>query len=121
MSALILEPTIEDHRVEVRLTLQRLSAAWQDRRYQELATLFDERIVMVLPGPSARIEGRPAVVDSYMDTCVSIKSERKDSCARQRRCWMLVPIRAPGFGRKGSIRNSRLLSTEPPESLITLR
>jgi uncharacterized protein (TIGR02246 family) len=59
--------TIEDHRAEVRHTLQRISTAWRDRRYQELAILFDENIVMVLPGLSARIEGRAAVVDSYME------------------------------------------------------
>jgi uncharacterized protein (TIGR02246 family) len=47
--------------------LQHISAAWQDRRYQELATLFDDNIVMVLPGLSARIEGRAAVVESYME------------------------------------------------------
>ena len=67
MSAPRSDHTIEDHRAEVRHTLQRISAAWQDRRYQELAILFDENIVMVLPGLSARIEGRAAVVDSYME------------------------------------------------------
>jgi hypothetical protein len=51
----------------VRLTLERISSAWQNRRYQELATLFDENIIMVLPGLSARIEGRAAVVESYME------------------------------------------------------
>jgi hypothetical protein len=67
MSAPRPEPTIEDYRAEVRHALQRISAAWQDRRYQELAILFDENIVMVLPGLSARIEGRAAVVESYME------------------------------------------------------
>jgi hypothetical protein len=67
MSAPRPQSTIDDHRAEVRLTLGRISAAWQDRRYQELATLFDEHIVMVLPGLSARIEGRAAVVESYME------------------------------------------------------
>jgi len=67
MSAPRADHTIEDHRAEVRHTLQRISAAWQGRRYQELAILFDENIVMVLPGLSARIEGRAAVVESYME------------------------------------------------------
>ena len=67
MSAPRTDHTIEDHRAEVRHTLQRISAAWQNRRYQELAVLFDEDIVMVLPGLSARIEGRAAVVESFME------------------------------------------------------
>lgn len=67
MSAPRPQDPIDDHRAEVRVTLRRISAAWQDRRYQELATLFDEQIVMVLPGLSARIEGRAAVVESYME------------------------------------------------------
>jgi hypothetical protein len=60
-------PVDEHARSEVREALRRISAAWQDRRYQELAALLDERIVMVLPGLSARIEGRSAVIDSYME------------------------------------------------------
>lgn len=67
MSAPRSEHTSDDSRAEVRHTLQHISAAWQDRRYQELATLFDDHIVMVLPGLSARIEGRAAVVESYME------------------------------------------------------
>jgi hypothetical protein len=67
MSAPRPQSTNEDHREEVRITLGRISAAWQDRRYQELAILFDEHIIMVLPGLSARIEGRAAVVESYVE------------------------------------------------------
>lgn len=67
MSAPRPKSTNDDHREEVRITLGRISAAWQDRRYQELAILFDDQIVMVLPGLSARIEGRAAVVESYME------------------------------------------------------
>lgn len=67
MPAFSPQPIDESARSEVRDMLRRLSAAWQDRRYQELAGLLDERIVMVLPGLSARIEGRTAVIDSYMD------------------------------------------------------
>lgn len=67
MSAPRTDHTSDVNQDEVRHTLQRISAAWRDRCYQELAILFDENIVMVLPGLSARIEGRAAVVDSYME------------------------------------------------------
>ena len=59
--------TTEDARSELRASLRKLSAAWQNRRYEELATLFDENIVMVLPAFSGRLEGREAVVDSYRE------------------------------------------------------
>ncbi len=59
--------TTEDARAELRAMLRKLSAAWQNRRYEELANLFDENIVMVLPAFSGRIEGREAVVDSYRE------------------------------------------------------
>lgn len=55
----------EDARSELRATLRKLRAAWQNRRYEELASLLDEQIVMVLPAFSGRLEGRDAVVDSY--------------------------------------------------------
>ena len=59
--------TTEDARAELRALLRRVSSAWQNRRYEELADLFDENIVMVLPAFSGRIEGREAVVDSYRE------------------------------------------------------
>src|SRR5215211_7426132 len=59
--------TTEDGRAELRALLRKISAAWQNRRYEELAGLFDENIVMVLPAFSGRIEGREAVVDSYRE------------------------------------------------------
>lgn len=59
--------TPEDARAELRATLGKLSAAWQNRRYEELAELFDDNIVMELPGFSGRIEGREAVVNGYRD------------------------------------------------------
>jgi len=59
--------TAEDARAELRAVLRKLSAAWQTRRFDELAALFDENIVMVLPAFSGRIEGREAVVDSYRE------------------------------------------------------
>ena len=57
--------TTEDARAELRAILRKLSSAWQNRRYEELADLFDRSIVMVLPAFSGRIEGREAVIDSY--------------------------------------------------------
>jgi uncharacterized protein (TIGR02246 family) len=59
--------TNEDARSELRATLRKLSAAWQNRRYEELANLLDEQIIMVLPAFSGRLEGREAVVDSYRE------------------------------------------------------
>lgn len=59
--------TTEHARAELRAALQKVSAAWQNRRFEELADLFDENIVMVLPAFSGRIEGRKAVVDSYRE------------------------------------------------------
>jgi hypothetical protein len=51
-------------RAAVAATLSRLSAAWQHRRYAELAAAFDEHVVMALPGFSGRVEGRGALVES---------------------------------------------------------
>jgi uncharacterized protein (TIGR02246 family) len=59
--------TTEDARAELRAILRKLSVAWQNRRYEELADLFDDKIVMVLPAFSGRIEGREAVVDGYRE------------------------------------------------------
>lgn len=54
-------------RAAVARTLAGLSAAWRNRRYDELAAAFDERIVMALPGFSGRVEGRDALVASYRE------------------------------------------------------
>ena len=51
----------------VARTLASLSTAWQNRRYDELAAAFHERIVMALPGFSGRVEGRDALVASYRE------------------------------------------------------
>jgi hypothetical protein len=56
-----------DDRAVVARTLAKLSAAWRNRRYDELAALLDERIVMALPGFAGRVEGRDALVDGYRD------------------------------------------------------
>jgi uncharacterized protein (TIGR02246 family) len=47
--------------------LRAISAAWQERRYNELAQLFADEIVFALPGFTGRLEGAPAVVASYRE------------------------------------------------------
>ena len=54
-------------RAAIAATLARLSAAWRDRRYDELAAVFDERVVMALPGFAGRVEGRDTLVESYRE------------------------------------------------------
>lgn len=56
-----------DARAEVAETLRRLSAAWRERRYEELSSLFDENVVMALPGFADRVKGRDALVASYRE------------------------------------------------------
>ena len=63
-------PPADDHtapREAVAAALGRLSAAWRNRRYDELAAVFDERIVMALPGFAGRVEGRDALIESYRE------------------------------------------------------
>lgn len=52
---------------EVARTLAALSAAWQGRRYDELAGLLAEDMVFALPGFGGRLEGAAAVVASYRE------------------------------------------------------
>jgi hypothetical protein len=59
--------TAADPKEVVLAVLARISAAWQERRYDELAGCFDERIVLAAPGFIARLEGRDAVVHSYRE------------------------------------------------------
>lgn len=54
-------------RTAVASTLARLSAAWQNRHYEELAISLDERVVMSLPGFGGRVEGREALIESYRE------------------------------------------------------
>jgi uncharacterized protein (TIGR02246 family) len=56
-----------DPREEVRLVLSAVSAAWQARRYDELAQFFADDMVFALPGSSAHLEGAPAIVESYRE------------------------------------------------------
>ncbi len=52
---------------EVAQTLAALSAAWRERRYDDLADLFAEDMVFALPGFAGRLEGAAAVVASYRE------------------------------------------------------
>jgi hypothetical protein len=54
-------------RAAVSKTLQRLGEAWRERRYDDLRSLLDEHVVMVLPGFGGRLEGRAALVESYRE------------------------------------------------------
>jgi hypothetical protein len=51
----------------IRRTLEQISAAWQERRYDELEECFDERVVFAAPGFQARLEGRNACIASYRE------------------------------------------------------
>lgn len=54
-------------RAAVAAAYSRLSAAWRNARYDELASILDEDVVMALPGFAGRVEGRDALVQSYRD------------------------------------------------------
>lgn len=54
-------------REDVRRTLEQLSSAWQERRYEALTDLFAQDMVFALPGFAGRIEGVNAVVASYRE------------------------------------------------------
>ena len=51
----------------VHAVVARISAAWQERRYDDLARLFAEDMVFTLPGSAGRVEGRDAIVASYRE------------------------------------------------------
>lgn len=53
--------------VEVARTLAAMSAAWRERRYDDLATYLAEDMVFALPGFNGRLEGATAVVASYRE------------------------------------------------------
>ena len=50
---------------EIQALLVRLTAAWRQQRFDELAALFDPAVVFVPPHPAPRIIGREACIDSY--------------------------------------------------------
>ena len=74
------ERAAQDERPAVLAFLGRMSAAWQARRYEELAACFDERMVIAAPGFQARVEGREACVESYREfqSRVTITEYRED-------------------------------------------
>jgi uncharacterized protein (TIGR02246 family) len=65
---------------EVRAALERISAAWQARRYDDLSQLFAEDMVFSIPGQTPRLEGRGAIVASYREFMdrVALTSYRED-------------------------------------------
>ena len=50
------------------------NAAWIDGRPEDVGSLFDDDVVLVAPGLADRIEGRAAVVDTYVKTARQIKT-----------------------------------------------
>src|SRR6266498_4047709 len=66
---------------QVLATLGRLSEAWRNRRYAELEGLFDERVIVILPGFAGRLEGREALVRSYQEFMerASLEEYREDT------------------------------------------
>lgn len=52
-------------RSAVAAAYARLSEAWRNARYDELAAMLDEHVVMALPGFTGRVEGRDALVEGY--------------------------------------------------------
>jgi len=52
---------------EVARTLAALSAAWRERRYDDLRDVLAEDMVFALPGFGGRLEGASAVVASYRE------------------------------------------------------
>jgi len=68
-------------REAVRRTFSQLSAAWQARRYNELATLLADDMVFALPGFGSRLVGAPAIVASYREFMerVTLTAYREES------------------------------------------
>lgn len=52
---------------EVADTMAKLSAAWRERRYNDLAQFLATDMVFALPGFGGRLEGSAAVVASYKE------------------------------------------------------
>jgi uncharacterized protein (TIGR02246 family) len=64
----------------VREVMARISAAWRERRYDDLCQMFAEDMVFTLPGFSGRVEGREAIVASYREFMerVTLTAYRED-------------------------------------------
>jgi ketosteroid isomerase-like protein len=52
---------------EVRNALATLNSAWLNRRYDELAQVMDEDVVMALPGFVGQVRGRAAMVEGFRE------------------------------------------------------
>jgi hypothetical protein len=52
---------------EVMQTLSRLSAAWRERRYENLTQFFAHDMVFTFPGFGGRLEGVSAIIASYRE------------------------------------------------------
>jgi uncharacterized protein (TIGR02246 family) len=65
---------------DVRAALERISEAWQARRYEDLSRLFAADMVFALPGQTVRLEGRDAIVASYREFMdrITLTSYRED-------------------------------------------
>ena len=59
--------TMHDETDEIRRALDGLNAAWRERRFADLATCFDDAVVMRGPGLIELVRGRDALVKSYAD------------------------------------------------------
>lgn len=53
--------------MEIVHTLAALSAAWRERRYDDLAAYLEANMVFASPGLGAQLDGREAVVASYRE------------------------------------------------------
>ncbi len=53
---------------EVSQALSSINRAWLEGRPRDLESLFDPRIVVLVPG-GGRVEGRDALVQSFVDMC----------------------------------------------------
>ena len=86
--------TMRDETDEIRRALDGLNAAWRERRFADLATCFDDAVVMRGPGLIELVRGRDALVKSYADFMA--KSEITDTPS----------LVTPSIG--GGIRRSRV-------------
>jgi ketosteroid isomerase-like protein len=63
-------------RDRVSEALSRINDAWLHGRPQELALLFDDAIVMILPGFAGRVEGKRAVIAGFEEFCQDARIHR---------------------------------------------
>ncbi len=70
-------------RDRVSEALSRINDAWLHGRPQELALLFHDAIVMILPGFAGRVEGKPAVIAGFEGFCQDARIHRFEEKDRQ--------------------------------------